>query len=607
MDFLILPDREEAARLLPDHLARSDDEMIRHPSGRPWLLGRWEPHELTVVTAGARRLVLLGPTRIDHSTVERVLGRARTLHGLDAVARSLPGNPYLIASMDGQVRAQGSVSTARQLFLGTVRGVPVAADRPDRLVGPTGSTVDEDGLALRLLSPQPPWPLSQRGLWSSVSVPPVGHWTALGPAGPARTVPWWSPPAPEVPLPEAAGTLRAALHDAVGVRTAGPGTVSADLSGGMDSTTLCFVAAAEGADLLTYHVEPLDRANEDARWARLAAERLTDARHLTVPSQGTSSWFDLPVSDGQLGEGPLPWHGGRTHLEGLAHTVAEHGARTHLTGLGGDELFGIMPSILWSLAHRHPLRSLPVLRRYQLLNRWGLFAMARGLTDRTGFAQAIGGAADTLTCSRPPAGRLALGWSIDPRMPPWATPDTVDTVRRLLRETAETAPVPLDPDRFRHRVLESLVMEGSTVRQLGRYTEPYGVTWEAPFLDDRVVEAALSVRVEDRAVPGRFKPLLTAAMRGLVPDALLDRPDKGEFSAEMFRGLNDNKRRLSELCADLRAADRGLVDAGALREALSRPVPDARHLGPFQNTLACESWLRTLASAPAAHSGGGSR
>ncbi|MFF1307347.1 hypothetical protein [Streptomyces sp. NPDC058307] len=36
-----------------------------------------------------------------------------------------------------------------------------------------------------------------------------------------------------------------------------------------------------------------------------------------------------------------------------------------------------MPSILWSLAHRHPLRSLPVLRRYQLLNRWRLFAMAR--------------------------------------------------------------------------------------------------------------------------------------------------------------------------------------------------------------------------------------
>src|SRR5437764_15425023 len=84
-------------------------------------------------------------------------------------------------------------------------------------------------------------------------------------------------------------------------------------------------------------------------------------------------------------------------------------------------------------------------------------------------------------------------------------------------------------------------------------------------------------------------------MRGIVPDPILDRPDKGEFSAEMHVGLRRNQRALLAFCDDSRLADLGLIDAAALRARLLDPGPITHHLTALENTLACESRLRSAA------------
>ncbi|MGP3948712.1 asparagine synthase-related protein [Streptomyces sp. 7N604] len=602
MEFLILPDcasAEPVARAA----ARPGVQTVAHASGRPWLLGRWDKNECLLVTCGPRRLALLGRTRAEEGTLTRALLNARSPHDLDALARSLPGSFHLTASIDGRTRTQGSLSTARQVFHARIGGVTVAADSPGALTPLMETRLDEDVLALQLLLPIP-WPLAGRSVWTGISSLEVGCWLDVRPDGQARPVSWWTPPEPVTPLSRAAETIRDALRDSVAVRAANQDVISADLSGGLDSTSLSFLADATDAGLITHHWQPMDRANPDTAWATKAAALMPSARHRFVDVEEGPVWYEAtPHQDGARddAEGPLVWTRNRAHTENLARTVAAEGSSRHLIGVGGDELFGISPQFAWSMMRRNPLQGIRTLRRFRSVNRWPVGATVRTVADRTSFADTLARAARLIDA--PPARRFTppLGWGRgDPRMPDWATPEAVATVRRLLRRTAEQGPRPLHPDRLQHQTLEVTVLSGHAARQLNRALRPLRVEFETPFLDDRVIEAALSVRVVDRVVLGRYKPMLTAALRGTVPDMVLDRHDKGAFGQEAYEGLYRNRERLAELCTDLRLADLGLVDATELRTALYRPMPDTRRLAPFENTLACETWLRSP-SAVAPH------
>jgi asparagine synthase (glutamine-hydrolysing) len=284
-------------------------------------------------------------------------------------------------------------------------------------------------------------------------------------------------------------------------------------------------------------------------------------------------------------------------MDHLSRAVGDRGSSLHLIGLGGDELFTALPAYLRSIVRRNPLGNLRAAGRFRARNRWTVRSTVRGLADRTDFARSLARTAGAITGPPPGPYDAPLGWRQDPLMPPWASADAVQTVRRMLRETAAEGPVPLDADRGQHQCLEGVITSGAAIRQMRSAQAPSGVRWEAPFLDDRVIEAALSVRMEERAVPGRYKPVLVAAMRGVLPDPLRNRRSKGEYSAEAYEGLLRNRRVLLELCDDLHLARLGLADPDRLRDALLSPGPQARHLVPFENTLACETWLRAASGA----------
>ncbi|MFE0025644.1 asparagine synthase-related protein [Amycolatopsis sp. NPDC059021] len=599
MELLVLPDTSEAEELA----GAADARLVRHDSGRPWLRGRWADEDLTLIVAGSRRLAIFGRTEFDPAVARRALAAARSGHDLDALARSVPGSTHFFASINGSLRCQGDVSTARQVFHATVAGVTFAADSPRPLLALTGARVDEETLALRMLIPVTPWPLSLRTMWSGVRQVAAGHWLDVDGRGRHREVRWWSPPPAERTMARAAEEVRVALGEAVRVRTRRIGSVASDLSGGLDSTTLCFLADAVGANLVTHHWKPHDQANEDTRWAEHAAKALPKARHRFRELDQAPSWFEAGPESASDIEGPPSWHRNRAHMAAFTETDVAEGASIHLMGLGGDELFSPMPATMWSLARKRPAAAVPVIRRYRLMNRWGAAETLRALADTTDFARSLRDAADLLTAPPSPPYAVQLGWRGDLRLPPWATPDAVATVARLLREAAYDQPRPLDPDRARHQVLEFVTHSGAAIRQLRMAFQDQGVEWAAPFLDDPVIEAALSVRVEDRVPRGRYKPLLTTAMRGLVPDEILDRRSKGEYSAEVYDGLERNRAALTESCEDLDLARRGLVDAGRLRRSLLTLGPDTEHIAIFENTLACETWLRSP-SVAAATTGG---
>lgn len=595
MDFVVLPDCPAGAALAARLRAT---QRIDHASGRPWIVGDWNARDITTIAAGTRRLTLLGPTSVDQDAAATTLGRARTLHDLDRLASALPGSCHLSASADGQTRIQGTVSGARQVFTATVGGVSVAANGVASLLGLVGTApLDEAMLAARLLTPSgPPWPLSQRPVRRGIEPLATGHWLLLDAEGRPAQFRWWELPAATRSLAEAADALREALSASLASRIRLSGTITADLSGGLDSTCLCFLAAAAGADLVTYHLRPLDASNEDSAWAEKAAALLPAARHHTLPSDRPENWFGPGYDAGAPDvdpEGPATWASGLAHIRDLTARAAAEGAAVHLTGFGGDELFGRMPACAWSLARTRPLSGLRLVNKYRLANRWSYGGTLRSLLDSSTFADDLAALAGRIGDRPRPATEPDFGWTFTPRMPPWATGDAVAAVRDLITQVAGDEQSPLDGDRARHQALASLVFEGSMIRQFNTVLAETGIYWDAPLLDDRVVEAALSARVDERLAGGRYKPLLTSAMRGIVPADILGRRDKGEFSAEGFRGLRRNQALLLELCEGSRLAELGLIDVAGFRAALRSPGLMSQDLQPIQTTVGCESWLRS--------------
>ncbi|MEH6376422.1 asparagine synthase-related protein [Streptomyces sp. KLMMK] len=593
-------------------------------------------------------MAVIGRCPVTAAELAARLRQVRDVADTERAVAGLAGSFHVVTSAAGRVRVRGSASGARAVFHARFDGVTVAADRADRLAEAVGASPDERMLALHLLSSPPPHPLDDRSPWRGVHRVPPGDCLVIEADGRARTQRWWTPPEPALSAAEGARGVRRALVAAVESCTAGGGTVSADLSGGMDSAGLCFLAARIGAaKLVTLRWEGADPGDEDGHRAARAAAALPDARHVRPGRSGTPLWFSDPAGTadvlhpgavygmsppaygmshpadniGHLTHGPgHPAHGPghpphdmnrpadepgawvreAARFAKLSALMTLRGSRLHMSGGGGDELFTAPAPHLHDLLRSRPLAALAAVRRKHAGRRLPLLPVLGGLADRSDFPQWLTAWADSLV--RPaafPAGNVpSMAWGPDLRMPSWATADAVLAVRGLLREAAAAAPEPLHAQRGQHAALASVRAGGRGVRQFDQVTSARGLECAAPYLDDGVVEAALSVRVGERGAPGRHKPVLAAALRGIVPEPVLGRSAEGEFGADpyadLYAGLRHNRARLVALFEDSLLARAGLVDAAALRASLLGLHPVPGPLRPLDTTLGCELWLRSL-------------
>lgn len=613
--FTILPDGESgvaAARLLRPCAT----DTVAHPSGRPWLLGSWPDGHVTVGTAGARRVAVIGRCPV---TAEELSARAARLRDVGAIedmeriAHGLTGSFHLVAAVDGAVRARGSASGVRRLFHARVAGASVAADRADRLAAATGAAPDERILAAHLLASPLPYPLDDLCVWQGVRAVRSCDSLLLDPDGRARTRRWWTPPEPHRAWRDGLPEVRAALTAAVAACTADGGTVSADLSGGLDSTSLCFLAAREqertrppGARLVTLRWQSIDPENDDGTWAARAAAHLPDSEHITPDRDQWPLWYsDLAALTGDAvpTDEPGPWVRDGARMAELCRLMTGRGSRLHLMGGGGDELFSTFPPHLHDYVRSRPLAAYSRIRTQRASQHWPLGPLLRQLADRRTFGQWLTAWAEGLGVAEPSSAALVRGapstaWGVDLPMPPWATPDAVRAVRSLLLEAAENTGTaePLAPQRGQHTALACVRTGGRGLRQLDQVTSARGLGQAAPFLDDQVIEAALAIRVAERSTPGRYKPVLAEAVRGTVPDDVLRRHTKGEYSTDFHAALRRNRAALVAFFDDSRLARAGLIDDAAVRASLLGVHPTPEGLRSLSSSLGTEIWLR---AAPA--------
>ncbi|MEV5880678.1 asparagine synthase-related protein, partial [Streptomyces sp. NPDC052101] len=592
--FVVLPDRDLLPGLLDRLRSRSRPAAFRvvpHPSGRPWLVGCWSDDEVTVCSVGEVRLAVAGTCSLSAAELALRARRIRATADIEAALSGAHGSFHVLASVAGRSYVRGSFSGKGRVYRAEVDGGVLCADRAATLARLTGAEVDTAQLALRLAGYSVPHPLAGGALWRGVSAVLPYEAVELEPEGGARTLRWWQPPEAELPLREAAAGLREALERAVALRV-GPGeVVGADLSGGMDSTSLCFLAAEAGARLVAVTLDWSAPGNEDRRYATHAARHLPHIEHVVFPSADLPAHFTGLDERLDPGDGPVPVQRDRLQQRYLAQEMRARGAGLRLSGHGGDHIVQPPPSYVHGLLRRSPVSGMRHVTGLRARHRRPLGATVKALLDGRSYASWL---TDTAGRLRMPAAWQDFGWGLSPGLPPWASEQAVELCRAQLCAAARDGVEPLDRERGRHAWLAAAQRAGLIDGHLSHHAALMGLPLHSPFCDDAVIEAALAARPHEAASPWSYKPLLAAAMDGLVPAPILRRTTKDHCGQEWQEGVRRNRRSLAAWAEDSRLVAAGVADEEALGRALLAPALLTGGAGELEATLSVEAWLRDV-------------
>ncbi|MGW7021986.1 asparagine synthase-related protein [Streptomyces decoyicus] len=514
---------------------------------------------------------------------------------IEAAVSGAPGSFHLMASMGEEVYARGSFSEARRLFWSSADGVTVAADRARTLAWLAGGGIDLEQLALRLAYPDVPHPLASGAPWRGVHGVPGAEALLFDRQGQAGTRRWWQEPSGELPLAVGAPAVRQALENAVGVR-ARPGQVlGADLSGGMDSTSLCFLATRAGASLVTATLEWAASGNEDSAYAERAAAHLPGIQRLVFGPAGLPAYFTGLGRPHEPDDEPTVLVRDRAQQQYIADAMRAAGAELRLTGHGGDHVVEAPDQYLHGLLRRHPVRGIRHAAGQRARQHWALRSAARTLTDTRSYQAWLNGVADALNRSGDP-GAAPTGWGEPMTLPPWAGRRAVEYVAHLLRQAARTVE-PVVHERGRHAWIQQAQTAGRLAGNIF-HSSLGGVPGASPFCDDAVINACLAVSASATKSPWTYKPLLAEAMRGLVPEPILARTSKDHSGKEWYAGLKLQQAQLADWAADSRLVACGLADGPELKRAFLSPSMLDLGAHTLEATLAVEAWLRDIEACP---------
>lgn len=599
--FCLLPDNDALAAPAA-WLGQRARRTVRHVSGRVWLAGDPGLQEWRVVTAGSVRVAFIGFCALDAAALQSAVDRALARENLDGLT-DLPGSYQLLVSAPGAMRAYADAAGLRRLFHTRWHGEALVSDRAAVLASITGARIDEEWLAARLVCPETPFALaSARSPYAGVGSVQPGH--RLAATGTTMSVQrYWQPPDADQPAAAAALQLREALTAAVHGRSAAPAMVSCQLSGGLDSSALAGLAAQSRANrkTLLVTVASVTPANDDLRWARHVAAHLGGVEHLMLTTAEHPAFFSgLPELALPPLDEPTPFTAAAERVRHLAHVLTSSGTSAHLNGQGGDEVLTAPTVYLRDYVQRRPIDGWRRLRGHAALSGVPTLRLLAAMTAAPSYRSWLTAtaAADFTHHDHGRVGQMA-GWEPPPRLPPWATRDTENSLRDQLRVAAAgTDPLADTPARHYEQVrIHAMARRSALYRDT---LEAFGVPAHFPFFDRAVLETCLSTPAEQRTDPWEPKPLLRAALGQILGPALPDRRTKGHYNADILHGLIGNRGGLLDVFDRSALAQRGLIDDLQVRDAIRTAESNRIPLSFLTETLACEAWLRTLDTQPAA-------
>lgn len=421
---------------------------------------------------------------------------------------------------------------------------------------------------------------------------PPGHFLLRRGSGEARIRRYFHPPETFSRLPhrdDYDARFREILRDAVVARLDSSAPIVAHLSGGLDSSSIACLA------------DQLYRQGDATRpplrlvsglYPGLDCDESRFIREITAKVALPWEGYDATSLDFRDLEQPyLDWPGGRSSKAGFAGDLAiaeREGAGVLLSGFGGDDVgseVGIFRDLVRLGRFRELLRETLLSRDFH----WGprprvLLDSLKGLLPQQ--------VHEVYRRHRPRKALPAPTW-LGPRLRPlWPgpRPEVIETPRPFLSHTqrwlfhAFTNP---------HRAFCADLD--------GRQVEEVGAEVRYPFFDSRLASFVMRIPPEHRLPGGSYRVLQRRSMRGIVPDAILDRHEATTFEAAFLKRA---RMGLSRYLAFIEEGGEFLSGAYVDKAGMSRLVAQAKGIDEaggslevfrtLENIAHLEAWLRAL-------------
>ncbi len=376
---------------------------------------------------------------------------------------------------------------------------------------------------------------------------------------------YWSPTLEEEngargrSLDEECEELRTVLRESVRKELISDVPLGVFLSGGIDSSAVTAMMSQLGTEVKSFSVGFADRSFDESRYARQVAQHLgTDHHELTLePSMLLDLIPKLPtLLDEPLGDASII----PTYL--LSAFTRRH-VKVALGGDGGDELFAGYPTIQ---AHRlagYYNRAPRLLRKGLIEPVVGRLPVSRAnLSFDFRAKRFVSGAAHPVHERH----RRWMGsFTAEER-----TALLSSDVRDRLAAGGHVKLSELDGAELRDPINQVLLMdmrlylENDILVKLDRASMMASLEGRVPLLNNDFVEYATRLPLTMKLRGLRSKFLLKRALRGLLPDSILNRPKKG-FGipvADWFRG--PLKEQMLSVLGPERIARKGFFDGAAV-------------------------------------------
>jgi asparagine synthase (glutamine-hydrolysing) len=367
-------------------------------------------------------------------------------------------------------------------------------------------------------------------------------------------------------------------------RRSGPGApILAQLSGGMDSTSIVCMSDhirrsmdpdAEIVDTLSYFDD--SEASLDERQYFTITENRRGKAGFHLDAAFSQRTFDPPSAEDGVylfpGADSFSASQERKHFD----LFQLQGYRSVLSGIGGDEVLGGVPTALPELADHLVAGDLRRLFRQSLA--WSLVDRSPMLT--------------TLWNTARYTSRLYLRKSSRAtKLPPWLSEglrgciEDFDVSRGMTDPRWRVAPHRLDNASTWWSIMETL--PHTTPQALFRPEYRY------PMLDKDLVNYLFSIPREQLLRPGRRRSLMRRALTNIVPPEILERRRKAYQLRAPLNAIGSAYAKLHRLLHTSAVADRGLVNTGALLGELERTATgSAEWYQPLLRAIAYELWLQ---------------
>jgi asparagine synthase (glutamine-hydrolysing) len=368
-------------------------------------------------------------------------------------------------------------------------------------------------------------------------------------------------------------------------RRTGPGApILAELSGGMDSSSIVCMsdhlrrsgdASADILETISFYDDSEPSWNERPYFTTVEAKRGKSGIHLRT------SFLDrtAEMHDPSLGTYFLPGADRATidREQVIQEAIGDRAYKSIVSGIGGDEVLGGIPTPMPELADYLISGHLKL-----LLGR----SVDWCLVNRTPLSQML---LDTLQYAidvyRPP--RIE-GMS----MPPWLRTRLQRICANLKREDVTGSRGPdLTPSGISTGLAWWWIMETLPHAYPGILARP---DYLYPYLDKQLVDFLFCIPREQLVRPGRRRSLMRRALKNIVPEEILERRRKAYRTRGPLLAMQHDQSKIHQLFADAWICNQGFVDSAKFLAALDRTSSgvDTRWWQSLSRAIALELWVK---------------